>query len=431
MLDRRARGGRLEAIALLVGLACVATPGHASRGRGHDGRLEADRSPYDALSPAVSETIASNPSGEIDVICTYDAQRYGALMEHRYDDQFAAALDSIGAVAMTLTPEQVLEVARDPAVAYLALDSRIKPTLDVARATVGLKRGVPGLSELFGRWLDGLDGRGVTVAVLDSGIADHPDLAGRVIASVDFVTPFKQARTNKEVLDLDDILGVLPALSPLVVTPSADPFGHGTHVAGILAGNGSSSLGLYGGVAPRASLVSLRVLDENGAGQVSAVVAALEWAVAHKDQYRIRVVSMSLGHPVYEPAAKDPLVLAVERAWEAGLVVLSSAGNWGRNGHFTATSPCNSRVALCVGSETDFNTRTRTDDRVSTYSGRGPTLYDHVLKPDLVAPGIASSRRARSDRRSTRPTRTGRSDHGTSSCPARAWPRRSSPEWRR
>ena len=146
-------------------------------------------------------------------------------------------------------------------------------------------------------------------------------------------------------------------------------------------------------MAPGVSFVSLRVLNNYGAGQTSSVIAALQWAVANKAAYGIDVINLSLGHPIFEPAATDPLVLAVEAAVRARIVVVASAGNYGTNpqtgqiGYGGISSPGNARSAITVGAIRTFDTATRGDDRVSEYSSRGPTWYDGFAKPDLVAPG--------------------------------------------
>jgi serine protease AprX len=151
----------------------------------------------------------------------------------------------------------------------------------------------------------GVSGSGVTVAVIDSGVKPHTDLpATRIKAFVDFVN----GRT----------------------TPY-DDYGHGTHVAGIVAGSGAASSGKYAGVAPGASIVALKVLNANGAGTTSDVMAALEWVLANHAAYRIRVVNLSLGHPVFESATTDPLVELVEQLSRRGIVVVASAGNSGKN----------------------------------------------------------------------------------------------------
>jgi serine protease AprX len=211
-----------------------------------------------------------------------------------------------------------------------------------------------------------LTGAGVTVAVLDSGILQDGSPA-RIKTARDF--------TNGS-------LNPPPAAS-------ADDYGHGTHVSGLVGGNKPEAEG----VAPGVSFVDLRVLSSDGSGSTSHVIHAIEWAIAAKATYGIDVINLSLGHPIYEPAATDPLVQAVEAAVRAGIVVVTSAGNIGMNkltgvvGYAGVTSPGNSPSAITVGATRTFETNTPADDVVADYSSRGPTWYDAFVKPDVVAPG--------------------------------------------
>jgi serine protease AprX len=215
-------------------------------------------------------------------------------------------------------------------------------------------------------------GRGVGVAIIDSGIAPTADLTGRIAAFYDFTGDG----------------------APVATAPH-DGYGHGTHIAGLIAGSGQSSNGKYVGVATAARLIGLKVLNAQGGGYSSDVLEAVDFAVANKAALGIDVINMSLGHPIYEPAATDPLVQAVERAVKAGIVVVVSAGNVGMNrttgliGYAGITSPGNAPSALTVGSARTKATATRKDDEVSPFSSRGPTWFDGRSKPDVIAPGQA------------------------------------------
>jgi serine protease AprX len=216
-----------------------------------------------------------------------------------------------------------------------------------------------------------LSGKGVTVAVIDSGIdLKHnafkgSGMASRVLTTVDF--------TGGNGVDL---------------------FGHGTHVAAIIAGRRgvTRDTSLYQGVAPGAYLVNLRVLGNDGTGEAGDVIEAIDWAIEHRQQYNIRVINLSLGAPVVQPYRDDPVCAAVERAVSAGIFVVAAAGNFGQTADGTrilggVTSPGNSPYAATVGALDTKGTAARDDDEVAAFSSSGPTRFDLVMKPDVVAPG--------------------------------------------
>jgi len=223
----------------------------------------------------------------------------------------------------------------------------------------------------------GYTGAGIGVAVLDSGVTPwHDDLTNftaatypygnqRVAAFVDFV--------NGQVTPYDDN-------------------GHGTHVAGIIAGNGTDSNGQKAGSAPDASIVSLKVLDANGNGNIGNIIAALDWVVANKDAYNIRVINMSVGASIKESYWTDPLTLAAKRVVDAGVVVVAAAGNIGKNAageeqYGGITAPGNAPWVLTVGASSSMGTPQREDDTMAGYSSRGPSAVDFGAKPDITAPG--------------------------------------------
>ncbi len=273
---------------------------------------------------------------------------------------------SIPAIHVTVPVSMIESLASNPRVAYISPNRTTSSLLDITTQTVNANR----------LWSEGWNGTGVGVAVIDSGVALKQDLAAsggsqsRVVFSESFVAG----------------------------ADASDQYGHGTHVAGIVAANGAKSTGpnfthTFKGVAPNANIVNLRVLDAKGNGQESDVIAAIDEAIALKDQYNIRVINLSLGHPVYESFQLDPLCQAVEAAWKAGITVVVAAGNMGRDnslgtlGYATINSPGNDPYVITVGAMNANGTPWRNDDKIASYSSRGPSLVDHVVKPDLVAPG--------------------------------------------
>src|SRR5438552_3344923 len=199
-------------------------------------------------------------------------------------------------MSLRLPASVVAKLAENAIVEFVASDPLVGASLDSARQTSN----EPQASQPESAF----KGAGVTIAEVDSGVALHPDIQ-TLVAAADIVNP---ASVNS----------LLTGDAAVTDSPlnSIDPNGHGTHVAGILVGTGSHSPdGRLAGIAPQASLVSVRVLDDQGHGTSSDVLAGLQWVLDHKDQYGIRVLNLSLGHPIYEPAATDPLVQAVDALW--------------------------------------------------------------------------------------------------------------------
>lgn len=226
-------------------------------------------------------------------------------------------------------------------------------------------------------WASNYTGSGIGVALIDSGVNAHQDL----------YSPGLLFATSRIAYSQSYVSGV---------SSTADAYGHGTHIAGLIAGNGASSTGwqyskTFKGIAPSAKIVNLRVLDANGQGTDSAVINAIDQAISLKSKYNIRVINLSLGRGVYESYKLDPLCQAVEQAWKAGIVVVVAAGNDGRylptGGYGTITAPGNDPYVITVGAMKTMDTATRSDDQIASYSSKGPTFIDRVVKPDVVAPG--------------------------------------------
>jgi serine protease AprX len=202
-------------------------------------------------------------------------------------------------------------------------------------------------------------GQGVTVAVLDTGIDNLPDFAGRLIGGVDL--------TGSN-------------------TPYQDSYGHGTFVAGLIAGNGASSNGQYSGEAPGAKLVSVKVAGAQGTTHLGTLISGLQWVVDNENTYGIKVVNISLGYQPSQSTVNNPLDNAVEATWNAGVAVVVSAGNAGPfNG--TILAPADDPLVITVGALDDMATTSPADDEMNDFSSVGPTSPDGWAKPDIVTSG--------------------------------------------
>jgi serine protease AprX len=276
-----------------------------------------------------------------------------------------------GATALEVTRAEFEALARDSSITHISKDLPVMADMAVTNKVTRADSVWQGTSGLLGIGsTPGYKGAGIGVAIVDSGIAPHSAIGSRVIARANFVS-------NEP--------GV-----------TGDPFGHGTHVAGMVGGAGGAASRVTsaytGGSAPAVQFIDVRVLGRTGMGYTSDVLAGIDWAIANRGKYGIRVINLSLGHPVAESASTDPLCLAVERAVKAGIVVVASAGNYGVTASGAPvlggiTSPGNAPGAITVGAIDTAGTSDRSDDSVARYSSRGPTAIDLAVKPDVVAPG--------------------------------------------
>jgi serine protease AprX len=277
-------------------------------------------------------------------------------------------LDFIKGAHYTVPVDALDDLANDPDVVYISPDREVRGSLDYTTSAVG----APTAWNVYR-----LTGTGIGVAIIDSGIHNNNDFnsgpgQNRIVYSQDFVG------------------GAGPAADDL--------YGHGTHVAGIVGSGGRGSAcpnctRSFKGVAPNVNLINLRVLDQNGSSTDSRVISAIQKAIWLQNTYNIEVINLSLGRGVFESYHQDPLCQAVEQAWNAGIVVVVAAGNDGRdnsagtNGYGTIAAPGNDPYVITVGAMKTNGTYSTTDDTIATYSSKGPTGYDQIVKPDLVAPG--------------------------------------------
>jgi serine protease AprX len=328
--------------------------------------------PTPALTPPVAAAAAHHPGRGLRVIVQ---QSPGADVRAAIRAQGATverSIDLIHGLAVRATAAGAARIARLPGVSAVSLDAPVRgasaPPDDTALGSAynaSIRSGVA--------WSRGYTGRGVGVAVIDTGIrGDLPDF---------------------QVSDTDHSSRVVASA---VVNPGAstadDAYGHGTHVAGLIAGNGLDRpagdplRGKYSGVAPDARLISVKAGDEQGNATVLDVIDGLQFVVDHRADLGIRVVNLSLSSSVAESAATDPLDAAVESAWLKGIVVVAAAGNRGNASDAVQYAPANDPWVISVGAVNDKATKGIEDDVLSSWSSRG-TTQDGFAKPDVLAPG--------------------------------------------
>jgi serine protease AprX len=340
--------------------------------------VAAQTSTQDKIASSLQAQMAANPAALLPVIIEMAeasvpfanspnqqlAQQAVTILQT--NGQAVGALPIISGAAGYANAAGILAISLLPQVATIDQDSVVQP---VRQSSPGPGWPPGQIGSLYTRetradrvWLQGGSGRGVTVAVLDSGIAADPDLtqaSNRLLAAASFA-------------------GLRDASHP-------DPGGHGTHIAGTIAGDGARSSGQFVGMASHANLVDVQVLDHNGHGRVSSVVRGIEWVLGHQAQYNIRAINLSFGATAQGSYRQDPLAAAVEHAWKHGLVVVAAAGNGGPNSGSVVT-PGVDPYAVTVGATDDEATLTLADDLLAWFSAWGvPT--DSMAKPDLVAPG--------------------------------------------
>src|ERR1700752_1379681 len=277
----------------------------------------------------------------------------------------------------TLPANAAANLASRSDIAYVSLNRDVRPMGHLTRTTGAAQIRYSNTQSSSGP----IDGTGIGIAILDSGIDVHH-------------TSFLDKSNNLRVVYSEDFTGE---------GRTDDPYGHGTHVASLAAGNGRISNGEFTGMAPNANLINLRVLNSDGVGTTAWVLRALDWVASNRSAYNIRVVNMSLGMPAIDSYLNDPICRAARRLVDAGVVVFAAAGNNGKNsqgkkvyGHIH--SPGNEPSVITVGASNPFGTDERSDDAVASFSSRGPTRsfttddegvkhYDNLVKPDLIAPG--------------------------------------------
>jgi serine protease AprX len=400
---------------LIAGLVCGLNAGVRTVAAGSD--TEDSSCPVVAvdskLSPELSLASDLDPNEIIRVIVQTDPGADAESSTTRLKEKVAAGGGRLGTELPLISghaaeiPRRLLsDLADDETTRYITLDrqtSLMQAQYDrnLLQVTTGASN-VAGSNQINGEPADhnqavrtylqslppGPNGSRVTIAVLDSGIYDsdslHQDLRSitdpnkpRILTHLNFVS-------NESV-------------SPGQVGQGYDPYGHGTHVAGIAAGSGRESItqpvgNLYSGMAFNANLVDLRVIGSRGSGYISDTISAIGWMVQNRWRYNIRVANFSIGAAVTQSYKSDPLCQAAEQAVRAGIVCVCAAGNFGKDSagktvYGSIQAPGNDPMVTTVGATDTWGTARRSDDTIASYSSRGPTLVDFSVKPDLVAPG--------------------------------------------
>ncbi|MCT8139173.1 S8 family peptidase [Anaerobacillus sp. CMMVII] len=298
--------------------------------------------------------LAKNQSSAIPVVIVLkDSARsckvedYCRLHPH---DQFGHSLSSIKMITGRYSKATIQSLQRHQQVKFICYDHSVQALLDKATPAIGAHNV---------HRQQGITGKGVGIAVLDTGVYPHVDLTrptNRIVA-------FKDLINNR--------------LQPY------DDNGHGTHVAGCAAGNGISSGGTYLGPAPDANIIGVKVLNDQGSGSISTVIAGIDWVIENRDRYRIRIINLSLGTRPTTSYRNDPLTQACRKAWRNGIVVVASAGNTGPNG--SIVTPGIEPSIITVGAS-DNNSNDISDHRLASFSSRPPTV-DTLIKPDVIVPG--------------------------------------------
>ncbi len=329
--------------------------------------------PQPSLTPALADLAASKPGKRVEVIVQMNAgtkRSVATPLIQKLGGRVTRDLHIINAVVATLPAAGARELAAQPSVRAVSPNGAMKPQSRGDNLSTSFNQSIqaPYLWNTYGG-----TGRGVGVAVIDTGIAgglpdfriNNLDRRSRVIGS---------AVVNPD------------------ATTATDRYGHGTHVAGIIAGDsegrdlGDAKKGRFSGVAPRANLVSIKVSDDAGNTSVLDVIAGIQFAMDHKAEYNIRVMNLSLESTVAESYRTDPLDAAVEAAWFDGIFVVAAAGNRGPGGNAVQFAPGNDPYIVSVGAVDDQGTKEIGDDQPATWSSRG-TTQDGFHKPDIYAPG--------------------------------------------
>lgn len=328
------------------------------------------------VQPQLSKLAADTPHQVISVIVQNndDNQDLDASVA-QLAGVVTGKLSILNAVVAQLPAQAVLELADDPNVRWISLDARVenskrkpvKANIENDPLPSNYFLDTLGVRPL---WDMGLQGQGITVAVIDSGTNQEKDLQ---------VDPAK-AKPNSRVLEQRTFNSNAGHVN--------DATGHGTHVAGIIGGSGYKSGGLYAGIAPQVNFISLKISDDTGMAYESDAIEAIQWVLDNKEKYNIRVVNLSVNSTQESSYHTSPLDAAAEILWFNGIVVVASAGNKSSVGEYNTTNaaPANDPFIITVGASDERGTPDFSDDTIASFSAQS-TTPDGFNKPEIIAPG--------------------------------------------
>lgn len=325
----------------------------------------------------VKKSVDADGGGEmVQVIAQTDGTPASSLLRHvrRHFGRALGIYDNVDMLTVELPANQVETLVKDDRIRSVSPDRGVSAS---ATYDSHVRRASGVAAALSQKPLAGLTGKGVGIAIIDTGVqTDHFALAA------------SKAASGPGFVNVSLVTGD---------SSTADAYGHGTHVACLAAGPGqnlNSYTGLYTGVAYNSRVLNVRVLGADGTGRASDVISGINWCISNKSAQNIGVINLSLGTLTPESYMTDPLCQAAERAVNAGIVVVAAAGNGGKDASGNIVyggidSPGIDPMVITVGAVNTHGTDARSDDSVASYSSRGPTYTDRLLKPDLVAPGNA------------------------------------------
>jgi serine protease AprX len=316
------------------------------------------------IQPLLLNYLLMKPDEQVEVIVSKSSNYNSSLAEIEKVGTITANWDFINAAVITTNTTKIFDLAKLDGINFIVLNQEAVTTNIDSRSAVNyshLTNAYPFSVNAHKVWQHGIDGSGVSVAVIDSGISRmKEDFGQRVVTNVEFNSNTRNFY---------------------------DEYGHGTHVAGIIGGDGKAGNGKYIGIAPGVRLLNVKFSSANGSASEADLIHALQWVYQNKNKYNIRVANISSSIGAIQSYSESAVAAAVEQLWFAGVVVVVSAGNDGNERCSTCHAPANDPFVITVGTIDDHGTRDKRDDTFKRWSSHGYTLDGHK-KPEVMAPGV-------------------------------------------